>query len=446
MNPSLTKSRAEQVYDAIYEDEGARVCRDISDAACTHVPHNFFLNAASIALGKTADAVANAKTTLPWLLSTVGAPGWIILMLVPIRESGSMLPQLAIGGWVRRAPVRKWFYVAGAIVQAFAMLGLCLSFVLLQGTAAGLGVLIGVIVFSLARGFCSVAAKDVTGKTVPKTRRGRVNGLSSSIAGLGTLLAVGLLYQMDAGFSAYVGLIAAAALLWFGAAFFYARIDEEPGASEGGVNGLAVALVGLSLLRDDIPFRRFVIARALLIGTSLAAPLVVMMAQQRSNADLLFFLLAQGCAALLSGHIWGKFADQSSRLVLLSAGMAAGSLGLMIYLTDMYSVDLTRTQWFLPVCFFVLMVLHDGVRAGRKTYLVDLGGADKRTDYVAVSNTVIGAILLGTGALAALVQSFGTVTAILFFSLLAFVAAPFIYALPEVQIEGVNDATDRRPS
>jgi hypothetical protein len=446
MNSSILKSRAEQVYDAIYEEEDARVCRDISDAACTHVPHNFFLNAAAVALGKTADAVANAKTTLPWLLSAVGAPGWTIMMLVPIRESGSMLPQLAIGSWVRQAPLRKWFYVAGAIVQAFALLGLCLSFVLLQGTAAGFGVLIGVIFFSLARGFCSVAAKDVTGKTVPKTRRGRVNGLSSSIAGAGTLLAVWLLYQLNAGFIAYVGLIALAALLWFGAAFLYAQIDEEPGVSEGGVNGLAAALAGLSLLRDDIPFRRFVVARALLIGTSLTAPLIVMMAQQRSDADLLFFLLAQGFAALLSGHIWGKFADQSSRLVLFSAGVAAGFLGLMISLTDIYSAGLTRTQWFLPVCFFVLMLLHDGVRAGRKTYLVDLGGADKRTDYVAVSNTLIGAILLGAGALAALVESFGTITAILFFSLLAFVAAPFIYALPEVQIEGVINATDGRPS
>ena len=92
--PDLT-SRAEQIYDAIYEDEeDARVCKDISEQACTNVPSNFFLQAGATSLGKFADAVANTKTTLPWLLSSVGAPGWIVPLLVPIRESGSMLPQM----------------------------------------------------------------------------------------------------------------------------------------------------------------------------------------------------------------------------------------------------------------------------------------------------------------------------------------------------------------
>ena len=49
---------------------------------------------------------------------------------------------------------------------------------------------------------------------------------------------------------------------------------------------------------------------------------------------------------------------------------------------------------------------------GRKTYLVDMAEGNRRTDYVAVSNTVIGALLLLTGALgaaAALVSVPGTV-------------------------------------
>ena len=72
----------------------------------------------------------------------------------------------------------------------------------------------------------------------------------------------------------------------------------------------------------------------------------------------------------------------------------------------------------LMICFFVLMVIHDGVRLGRKTYLVDLGGAEKRTDYVAVSNSLIGLVLLGAGALSGVVQSFGNAAAVLMFSVL----------------------------
>ena len=427
------KESAERVYDAIYEEEDARVCRDISDLACSNVPQNFFLNASAVALGKLADALANTKTTLPWLLTSIGAPGWIAPALVPIRESGSMLPQLVIGRWVRQAPIRKWFYSAGAVAQALALFGIVLSAVFLQGAAAGVTILVCVIFFSLARGFCSVASKDVMGKTIPKTRRGRVNGLSASAAGFGTVIAAAVLYQLEAGIAAYSSLIVSAGVFWLLAAWLYTRVEEDRGAVEGGVNGLSEAFSSLALLRDDAPFRNFVIGRAFLVGTALSAPFLVIMAQQQGNTALIFFLLAQGTASLLSGHFWGKFADRSSRKLLLTSGMAAGVLGALIFFLERFQPELTHTQWFLPGCFFVLMVLHDGVRLGRKTYLVDLGGKDKRTDYIAVSNTLIGVVLLLAGAIASLVQSLGNSVAILLFSLMAFVACIFIYKLPEAQ-------------
>jgi len=58
--------------------------------------------------------------------------------------------------------------------------------------------------------------------------------------------------------------------------------------------------------------------------------------------------------------------------------------------------------WVLPPAYLVLGVARAGVRIGRKTYLVDMAGGTKRTDYVAVSNTVIGVLLLVTGGVSAL--------------------------------------------
>ena len=49
---------------------------------------------------------------------------------------------------------------------------------------AGWLIVVLLVLFSLAGGLCSVAAKDVIGKSVPKTRRGRLNGLSATLAGL----------------------------------------------------------------------------------------------------------------------------------------------------------------------------------------------------------------------------------------------------------------------
>ncbi|HMR71404.1 MAG TPA: hypothetical protein PKA84_14350, partial [Rubrivivax sp.] len=62
-------------------------------------------------------------------------------------------------------------------------------------------------------------------------------------------------------------------------------------------------------------------------------------------------------------------------------------------------------QWFYPLAFVGLGVAHAGVRLGRKTYLVDMAEGDRRTDYVAVSNSAIGLALLVAGGMGALASA-----------------------------------------
>jgi hypothetical protein len=87
--------------------------------------------------------------------------------------------------------------------------------------------------------------------------------------------------------------------------------------------------------------------------------------------------------------------------------------------------------WLLPLCYFLLTVAHQGVRLGRKTYLVDMAEGNKRTDYVSVSNTVIGVILLLLGSVGLLNAYLSTAELILFYSLLGLVGAISAWFLPE---------------
>ena len=335
---------AARLYDQLYdEDEDSRVCRDISDEACRVVPGNFFRNTLAQAASKLGDALINPKTTLPWLLTSLQAPGWIAGLLVPIRESGSMLPQLGIAAWVRRLPVRKWSYVGGAVAQALVVIGLALTALTLTGAAAGYAVLGLVVVFSLARGFSSVASKDVLGKTVPKTRRGRVTGFASSAAGLGTLVFAVVLWFSPDGDRPYAVLLGFAGLLWLVSAAVYSTIREAPGATEGGANGLREAFERLSVLRDDAGFRRFLAARALLVGSGLAAPFLVVLANQKASTSLAYFFVAQGLSSLISGPAWGALADRSSRRLLLLTACGAGTLGSVVFLVDRWAPGIAST-------------------------------------------------------------------------------------------------------
>ncbi|MCB2004299.1 MAG: hypothetical protein R3E92_10195 [Burkholderiaceae bacterium] len=401
------RSWVESVYERLAADDEGRVCKAIPDQACREVPGNFMRMLLANAASQVADSVASAKTTLPWLLMHLGAPAWMTSLLVPIRESGSMLPQLFLGAAVRRLAVRKWIWVGCALVQAACLAALGWAALQLRGDGAGWAVLGLLVVFSLARAGCSVAYKDVQGKTIPKTRRGRLSGWIAAIAGaLAMLVGLGLGMLPDGASSHQMAaLLGLGALAWALAAWLFAGIREFGGATEGGVSGSDTIVGQLALLRDDAPFRRFVLARALAMGSSLAAPFYVSLARDALGQAIMLlgiFIAIEGLAGLVSSPVWGRMADRSSRQVFATASAMAAVLSMLVAAWSWWNPQGPASAWFYPIAFFALGIAHAGVRLGRKTYLVDLAEGDRRTAYVAVSNSVIGVLLLATGALGAL--------------------------------------------
>jgi hypothetical protein len=43
-------------------------------------------------------------------------------MLVPVREAGSLLPQMVVGFWIWRYEIRKCFWVEGALLRGVFVL------------------------------------------------------------------------------------------------------------------------------------------------------------------------------------------------------------------------------------------------------------------------------------------------------------------------------------
>jgi hypothetical protein len=82
--------------------------------------------------------------------------------------------------------------------------------------------------------------------------------------------------------------------------------------------------------------------------------------------------------------------------------------------------------------YLLLALTHTGVRVARKTYVVDMAGGDRRTEYVAVANTAMGVLLLGAGAVSSVLASFGPEVALVFLALLGAVGVVTARMLPEV--------------
>ncbi|WP_213997664.1 MFS transporter [Arsukibacterium sp.] len=422
-----------KIYELLVNEEDARACRDIPDSACTKVPKNFVLVLLSQILLSLGDLLTSPKTVLTWLMSVVGAPAAMVAWLVPIRESGSMLPQLLIGAWVRRYAIRKTFWIAGSIVQGSCVLGMAVVVSQWQGAAAGLAIIGLLVLFSLGRGLCSVAMKDVQGKTVPKGQRGQLTGIAGTVSGVLTLLvSVWLLQQQPDSLWVYLVLLVVAGMLWFGAAALFSQVQEQPGETDGGANALQLAWQNLALLHTDPHFRQFVLCRALLLGSALVSPFLVLLAQQHHNGGqtLAWFLVCTSLASALSSVFWGRLADRSSRQVIIIAAVMA--LAGCTVLAGLHVFTQPPALFGYLLLFLLLSIGHAGVRVGRKTYLLDMASGNKRTDYVSVSNSIIGVLLLVVGSISSAIAWWSIPAVLWFFAASCLAGLWYALQLPEV--------------
>lgn len=392
------------------------------------------------ALQSAGDQVLNAKTVLPWLLYGLGAPAALVGLLVPIRESGSMLPQAALTPWVVSRPRRARVWMIGATGQGVATLAIAAAAAFLDGLVGGVVVLVALAAFALFRALCSMAAKDVQGRTVPKGQRGQITGLSTAVSGV-VAVAVGLALRAigpDVPPEVLAWFLAGAALTWFLGVAAYAGIREPAGSAGGPTNSSGWWADSWDLLARDAPFRRFVTVRALLLVSALSPPFLVTLSARTDHgllSGLGAFVVAQGLASVIGGRVFGRLSDRSSRLVMIGGALAASTVIVGVVLVVALA-DGAAAGWLLTVAYFVISLIHVGVRVARKTYVVDMAEGDQRTRYVAVANTAMGVILLATGAVSAAIATFGEVAALLFLGVLGLVGASVGRTLPEVSGRG----------
>lgn len=427
------------LYERLTGDEDSRMCRDISETACQQQPGNFFRHLVAALGNKLADELSNARLILPWLMGAIGAPVWMVGLLVPIREAGSLLPQLPIASYIRLRPIRKWVWVTGGIAQAIGATILALLAIFGHGSWGGALVLITLTGLSFGRGLSSVATKDVLGKTIAKQRRGTLMGWSAGIAGALTLAIGAILAGLGnrPGSGVLTLLLLAAAGGWALNALCAALIREAPGTTEGGANAWTSVKQGISLLRRDRRFLHFNLSRALLLSSALALPYLALLGQQNSGTDLAnlgILIITSGIAGMIAGPIWGRLADRSSRRVMrasaIGAAICCAAGAACAWLPETWRTSV----WPYAIVYGLLMIAHAGIRLGRKTYVIDLADNDTRALYVAFSNTFTGVLMLALGLLLSiLAQWLGSAGLLLLLALVALVAAWSSHRLAEVE-------------
>jgi len=399
---------------------------------------NGAIHVVSLTLTKTADALIDPKLVLSWLLTALSAPGAMIGLLVPVREAGALLPQLALARRVEASPQRKRFWAAGSAVQGLAALGIAAAALLMSGAAAGVAIVACLAVLAVARSASSVSYKDALARTISKRRRGAITGLAASVAaasafGVGLLMASGLFDVSVAPLAAIIA-IAGAAFLLSSVVFMTLR---EPCADTGDDDddGSLAALV--EPMVTDGQLRLFVASRAALAVTALAPPFIVMLSTASGRTaldDLGPLVMASTAASVLSSYVWGRLSDHSSRQTLMAAGAFGAAVLAVVGAVGLGFGGLGGSLG-AAAAIFAAQIAYEGVRAGRKLHLTDMAEDAFRARYTALSNTLIGLALLAGGLFGLAADRFGPAPVLLGFALIAALGALLARGLDEVQTD-----------
>ena len=109
---------------------------------------------------------------------------------------------------------------------------------------------------------------------------------------------------------------------------------------------------------------------------------------------------------------------------LVFSGIVAASL---------VAEDLVRQPYAMAAALFLLMIAYKGVRLGRSTHIVDMAPADRRAAYTALSNTIVGVLLVLGGIFGVMASLFGNIAVIGIFAVMSLSAAAMALTLDEVQ-------------
>ena len=79
------------------------------------------------------------------------------------------------------------------------------------------------------------------------------------------------------------------------------------------------------------------------------------------------------------------------------------------------------------------MIAYHGVRLGRSTHLVDMADEDNRAVYTALSNTIIGLLLLAGAVFSVIAEYFGLRVVMVVMTIMCLLSSWVALGLKEVQ-------------
>jgi MFS family permease len=370
---------------------------------------NFIFNTFDVSSFFFGASLISSWTIVPLFISKLTTSPIPIGIAALLAQGSWNLPQLFTANFIERSPAMKpivvnlgfflerlplWVIVGSAIIAAQSPI-LALVFFLVGYAWHGLGA-----------GMLGPAWQDMIARCFPVQKRGRFLGFSSSLGTLtgvaGSALSIWLLsnYAFPDNFT-FLFLLAAGAILlsWIFLSFVREPIPVNHTFRQTRKEFFS-SLSGI--LRSKPNFRRFIVARLLIVFGTMGAGFITLSAIQiwgvtdsMVGTYTTMQLVGQGIGTLLLGLLADR---KGHKLPLVLSALASGLCFLLAWIAP--------SQYFYLAIFFLLGFTSGGTMVSGILVVMEFAEPERRPTYIGINGTAVGimgmiAPMMGT-ALAAL--------------------------------------------
>lgn len=398
----------------------------------------FWLNVANGGLFLFAETFMDPSVVLVWFISHLTSSNLLIGAITPLSSAGWFLPQVFISGWLQTKARKMPTYRKVAVIRVLFWFGLVVVlWTVSDATWLLIGFYLSYAMMKLMSGFAGIPFVDVTAKTVPMQRRGRLFGLRFLAGGilglLGTRLVSYVLGNVLSFPRNYALLFFIALISGSGALLVFALTREPPGPTRETSSVKVQLHRGFQALKADVNYRQLLLGRACLFLGFIVIPFYTLLAQRELAAPATavgnYLALTTG-TTLVVNFPWGWLLDRKG----MQWGMRAVSLGWGV--TALFAMGLAwaaQAGWLATLPFpphvaayplFLLRGLFNPVGGiAGQNLLLEIAPKDDRTLYVGFANTLMGVVLLLSSLAGGLMDLLGIQTLFAFsvvMNLLAF--------------------------
>ncbi len=353
-----------------------------------------------------ANQLSNPQTVLPFLYSALEAPLAFAGLIVPLNNVGTLFGRAIAAPIMKAARFRKWYMGFGSLAVGISLMALAFFVEIVHLSAVVAIFLLVAGIIGISQGVSSVAFQDILGRALPPERRGPLLFTQTALGGaLAVTAAWGTMHVSENAkpLDSHMTLIWISAVVLVVAFVCSILVREAPARTDAG--GRASGFVadirrGFTLTGQTPWFRRYLVAQVLFLSVTLATTFYSIHAASLhggKTGSLSVFVIFSSLGLVVGGPLWSWLVSKGFKLVFILGGLASMSAAILALIIEDVE-DMQSVLVHAPV-FLLAALGYQAVTQGRQVYLVNLAPEDERPFFISTSQTLLGALSIGVGAL-----------------------------------------------